>query len=72
MIVNDAYGNFYCVDDSFGTVNPTIEFNNPPAGAYDVGSAATPQARSSRGLCTSRGTSAITLTPNHLPRTSRL
>lgn len=36
MIVNDAYGNFYCVDDSFGTVNPTIEFNNPPAGAYDV------------------------------------
>ncbi len=36
MIVNDPYGNFYCVDDSFGTVNPTIDFNNPAGGTYDV------------------------------------
>ena len=36
MVVNDPYGNFYCVDDSFGTVNPTIDFNNPGGGAYDV------------------------------------
>ena len=36
MIINDPYGNFYCVDDSFGTVNPTIDFNNPAGGSYDV------------------------------------
>jgi hypothetical protein len=36
MIVNDPYGNFYCVNDSFGTVNPTIDFNNPAGGTYDV------------------------------------
>jgi hypothetical protein len=36
MVLNDPYGNFYCVDDSFGTVNPTIDFNNPAGGTYDV------------------------------------
>ncbi len=36
MVVNDPYGNFYCVDDSFGTVNPTIDFNDPAGGTYDV------------------------------------
>src|SRR5262245_21670174 len=36
MVVNDPYGNFYCVDDWFGTVNPTIHFNNHVAGSYDV------------------------------------
>lgn len=36
MVVNDPFGNFYCVDDSFGTVNPTIDFNNPAGGSYDV------------------------------------
>lgn len=36
IIINDPYGNFYCVDDSFGTVNPTIDFNNPAGGSYDV------------------------------------
>lgn len=36
FVVNDPYGNFYCVDDSFGTVNPTIDFNNPAGGSYDV------------------------------------
>ena len=36
MVVNDPYGNFYCVDDSFGTVNPTIDFNNPAGGSYDI------------------------------------
>jgi hypothetical protein len=36
MVINDPYGNFYCVDDSFGTVNPTIDFNNPAGGTYDV------------------------------------
>lgn len=36
FVINDPYGNFYCVDDSFGTVNPTIDFNNPAGGTYDV------------------------------------
>jgi hypothetical protein len=36
MVVNDPFGNFYCVDDSFGTVNPTMDFNNPAGGTYDV------------------------------------
>lgn len=36
IIVNDPYGNYYCVDDSFGTVNPTIDFNNPTGGTYDI------------------------------------
>jgi hypothetical protein len=36
MVVNDPYGNFYCVDDSFGTVNPTIDFNNPASGNYEI------------------------------------
>ena len=34
--VNDPFGNFYCVDDSFATVNPTIDFNNPANGSYDI------------------------------------
>ncbi|MBV9593141.1 MAG: hypothetical protein JO147_04995 [Actinobacteria bacterium] len=36
MVVYDPYGNFYCVDDSFGTVNPTIDFNNPAVGSYEI------------------------------------
>jgi hypothetical protein len=36
IVINDPYGNFYCVDDSFGTVNPTIDFNNPAGGSYDI------------------------------------
>jgi hypothetical protein len=36
IVINDPYGNFYCVNDSFGTVNPTIDFNNPAGGSYDV------------------------------------
>lgn len=36
MVVNDPYGNFYCMDDSFGTLNPTIDFNSPASGRYDV------------------------------------
>jgi hypothetical protein len=39
LVVNDPFGNFYCVDDSFGTVNPTIDFNNPAGGTYDIWSA---------------------------------
>jgi hypothetical protein len=46
MVVNDPYGNFYCVDNSFGTVNPTIDFNHPAGGTYNVW-AASPQSGAS-------------------------
>ena len=36
MIINTPGGNFVCVDDSFGTLNPTLDFNNPASGRYDV------------------------------------
>ncbi len=36
IVINDPYGNYYCVNDSFGTLNPTIDFNNPAGGTYDV------------------------------------
>lgn len=36
LVVNDPYGNFRCVDDSFGTTHPTLDFANPAAGGYDI------------------------------------
>lgn len=36
MIINAPNGSFFCVDDSFGTLNPTIDFNSPSSGRYDV------------------------------------
>ena len=36
MIINGPSGSFFCVDDSFGTLNPTIDFNSPLSGRYDV------------------------------------
>jgi hypothetical protein len=36
MIINSPSGSYYCVDDSFGTLNPTIDFNSPSSGRYDV------------------------------------
>ncbi len=36
MIINTPGGSYYCVDDSFGTLNPTIDFNSPSSGRYDV------------------------------------
>jgi hypothetical protein len=36
MIVNAPSGSYVCVDDSFGTLNPTIDFNSPSSGRYDV------------------------------------
>lgn len=36
MIINTPTGNFVCVDDSFGTLNPTLDFNSPSSGRYDV------------------------------------
>ena len=36
IIVNSPAGTFTCVDDSFGTLNPTIDFNSPSSGRYDI------------------------------------
>jgi hypothetical protein len=36
MIINTPGSSYVCVDDSFGTLNPTIDFNNPSSGRYDV------------------------------------
>lgn len=36
MIINSPSGSYFCVDDSFGTLNPTIDFNSPASGRYDV------------------------------------
>ncbi len=36
MVINDPVGTFHCADNSFATLNPTIDFNNPASGSYDV------------------------------------
>ena len=36
MVINSPSGSYNCVDDSFGTLNPTIDFNSPSSGRYDV------------------------------------
>ena len=36
MIINGPNASFFCNDDSFGTVDPTIDFNTPSSGRYDV------------------------------------
>ena len=36
MIVNSPSGTYSCVDDSFGTTNPTVDFNVPSSGRYDI------------------------------------
>jgi len=36
MIINSPAGSYSCVDDSFGTVHPTIDFNSPMSGRYDI------------------------------------
>ncbi len=36
MIINTPSGSYVCVDDSFGTLNPTLDFNTPSSGRYDV------------------------------------
>jgi uncharacterized protein YraI len=36
MIINAPSASYFCVDDSFGTLNPTIDFNTPSSGRYDV------------------------------------
>jgi hypothetical protein len=36
MLINDSSGAYYCDDDSFDTLHPSISFSNPSAGQYDI------------------------------------
>ena len=36
LVINDPNGNWYCDDDSGGSLNPIVHFNNPLSGKYDV------------------------------------
>jgi uncharacterized protein YraI len=36
MVINSPSASYACVDDSFGTLNPTIDFNSPSGGRYDI------------------------------------
>jgi hypothetical protein len=36
LVINDPAGNWYCDDDSGGGLNPSIVFNNPQSGLYDI------------------------------------
>ncbi len=36
MIVNSPSATYTCVDDSFGTLNPTVDFESPQSGRYDI------------------------------------
>lgn len=36
LVINTPGGSYLCSDDSFGTNHPTIDFNNPAGGRYDI------------------------------------
>jgi hypothetical protein len=36
LVINDPNGEWWCGDDSFEGVNPTIDFATAPAGVYDI------------------------------------
>jgi hypothetical protein len=36
LIINDPSGNWFCSDDTFGTLNPGIDYAAPEGGTYDV------------------------------------
>jgi hypothetical protein len=36
LIVNGPTGSWYCSDDSYGTTNPTVDFEDPISGRYDI------------------------------------
>lgn len=36
MVINTPGGSYACGDDSFGTLNPTLDFNSPSGGRYDI------------------------------------
>jgi hypothetical protein len=36
MVINSPSGSYFCSDDSFGTFSPTLDFNTPSSGRYDI------------------------------------
>ncbi len=36
LVVNDPLADWHCGDDSFGTINPTVDFASPGSGTYDI------------------------------------
>lgn len=36
LIVNGPDATWHCNDDSFGSLNPTVDFDNPQSGQYDI------------------------------------
>jgi hypothetical protein len=36
LVVNDPSNNWYCADDSYGTVHPTVDFDPSQRGFYDI------------------------------------
>ncbi len=36
LIINAPNGSWYCGDDSYGTPDPSIDFENPASGRYDI------------------------------------
>jgi hypothetical protein len=36
LIINDPSGGWHCIDDSFGTLNPSLDFGSPASGQYDI------------------------------------
>jgi hypothetical protein len=36
LIVNSPSGDYFCGDDSYGTTNPTVDFDDPSSGRYDI------------------------------------
>jgi hypothetical protein len=36
LVVNDAAGQWRCNDDSWGSLNPTVDIAGPPQGQYDI------------------------------------
>jgi len=36
LVINNAVGEWLCNDDSFDTVNPTVDYAAAPSGTYDI------------------------------------
>jgi len=36
LVINSPSGSYFCSDDSFGTDDPTVDFNSPASGRYDI------------------------------------
>ena len=36
LIVNGPTGAWFCADDTYGTLDPTIDITDPGSGAYDI------------------------------------